>query len=448
VSFARSSIETTLVRGILFVAGLGTGVINARWLGPEGVGIVALAILLRLFAFRIGNLGFGSAFAYFVARRETTGRAIVMLAIWTSLATSLLACAVVALTWKLPRSPWQDIDPTLIHISMATIPIYFVRTQLQRVLSGELRIREMNFTELVTNIGYLAFVVVALVILDMGLVGSIAALLAAECLSLTYVLWRSSRQPPEADDTPADGVGERITEGRPSIAALWRYGRWNYVLMLSNFVVEELPLLLLKSLSGNAASVGLMSRAQGLARQPRVIALPIGQVLFPFTAASDDDAATQRTNVLCRNSLLVVSLFVAALTLFIRPLLQLLYGEEFLPATEIFYALALGAAVWPTSHFLAIHIAASGAPKHAFVASSIASVAAIALCATLIPAYGAIGAGISATAIYVIRVAVLLVIYHRLTAASPFEVLLPQRSDLIYYRRILEALPLDRLRRA
>jgi O-antigen/teichoic acid export membrane protein len=447
VSFVRSSFETTAVRGVLVIAGIGTGVINARWLGPEGVGVVALVMLLRLFAFRLGNLGFGSSFAYFVARRRTSGRAIVALAIWTSIVTSLLSSAVVALTWRLPNSPWEDIDPTLIYISIATIPIYFVRSLLQRVLSGELRIREMNGGELSMNIGYLVFVVVMVVLLDMGLEGAVWAMLMAEVAGFAYILWRSMVDPAEtAPETTNEPTAPAL--GRPSLAELWAYGRWNYVLMLFNFLVEELPLLLLKTLSGNAASVGLMSRAQGLARQPRGVALPIAQVLFPFTAASEDAAATQRTNVLCRNTLLLVGVFVALLLVFIRPLLLLLYGEEFVPAADIFYALAVGAAIWPTSHFLAIHIAATGAPKQASVASFIASLSAIALCATLIPAYGAIGAGMAASGIYLIRVALLLVIYCRLTSASPLEVLFPQRTDLTYYRRVLNALPLDRFRRA
>ncbi len=446
MSFVRSSVETTAVRGGLIVVGIVTGVINARWLGPEGVGILVLAMLIRLFAFRFGNLGFGSAFAYFVARKRTTGRAIVPLAIWTALASSLLSFVVVALTWRLPYSPWNDIEPGLIHLSMAMIPIFFVRLQLQRVLSGELRIREMNVCEFIMTLGYLVSLVVALIVLDLGLVGAIASMLVAESLALAYVLWRSLLRRNDAPAAAPDEAGEGAATGRPSIRELWRYGRWNHLLMLSNFLVEELPLLLLKIVSGDATSVGLMSRAQSLARHPRDVALPIAQVLFPFTAASEELEATQRTNVLCRNSLVWVGLFAAVLLVFIRPILLLLYGEEFVPAAAIFYSLALGAVVWPTGHFLAIHVAASGAPKQSFFASSIASVSAIALCAILIPAYGAVGAGISATSVHVIRVGVLLVIYRRLTAASPLDVLLPHRADIGYYRRILNALPIDRLR--
>jgi O-antigen/teichoic acid export membrane protein len=269
-------------------------------------------------------------------------------------------------------------------------------------------------------------------------------MLIGEALSLAFLLWRALQLPAA---TPGGGEAAEPLEGeaaasggRPTVGELWRYGRWNYLLMLSNFLVEELPLLLLKTISGDATAVGLMSRAQRLSREPRTVAFTIAQVLFPFTAASEDAVATQRTNLLCRNSLLLVGIFVLALLPFIRPILLLLYGEEFVPAAEIFYALALGAVIWPMGHFLAIHIAASGEPRRAFLASFTAALCAGLLCLLLIPAYGAVGAGLCATAVYVIRTAMLVVIYRRSTGASAFQVLFVQRSDLGQYRRLLRVL--------
>jgi len=63
LSFARASVETTAVRMILVVVTFAVGIITARWLGVEGVGILTLALLMRVLAFRFGNLGLGSAFA-------------------------------------------------------------------------------------------------------------------------------------------------------------------------------------------------------------------------------------------------------------------------------------------------------------------------------------------------------------------------------------------------
>ena len=53
---------------------------------------------------------------------------------------------------------------------------------------------------------------------------------------------------------------------------------------------------------------------------------------------------------------------------------------------------------------------------------------------------GAVGAGLCATVVYILRTAVLVVIYRRLTGASAFQVLFVQRTDLGYYRRLFNML--------
>ncbi|MHC4772879.1 MAG: hypothetical protein ACYS8S_04745, partial [Planctomycetota bacterium] len=50
------------------------GVINARWLGPEGVGVYVLLGLIPTITFRFGNLGFGSAFSFFLAKGQITAK--------------------------------------------------------------------------------------------------------------------------------------------------------------------------------------------------------------------------------------------------------------------------------------------------------------------------------------------------------------------------------------
>jgi O-antigen/teichoic acid export membrane protein len=443
VSFAKSSLETGLVRACLIATGLATGIINARWLGAEGVGILALLLLIKVVAFCFGNLGFGSAFAFFVARERAQTRAVLPVLFGLGLATAFASSAIVLAVWRLPFSPWNDIEPGLVHLCLPMVPLLFLRIYLQRLLSGTLRIREMNVSELIFYGSYLALLVACVVAWDLGLFGAVLSVLIADCLAVLFLLWRSLIRP----DTVLE-AGDTRDEGRPSVGQLWRYGRWNYLLMLSNFLVEELPLILLKSFSADNTPVGLMSRAQNLARLQRMAVAPVAVVLFPYTAASQEDEATRRTNILCRNSLVLIAALVGLLALFIRPILVLLYGEAFLPAAEIFYALAPGAAFWPVGHFTAIHLAASGHPKPAFLSSLAAAAVAAGLCAVLIPRYGAVGAGLSATGIYAVRTILLLRVYVRQSGTPLAEVVMPRKADWIHYRKLLGLLSLTWLRKA
>ncbi len=413
--------------------GLVAGIINARWLGPEGVGIIALVLLVKEFTFRFGNLGFGSAFAFHIAGKKVSPRQIMKL-LWTigALMSIVSAIAILAI-WHRSFSPWNDMRPVFFYLSLPLIPLFFFNNYMERTLSGELRITEMNIANLITGAANVFFIVILVILMEMGAAGAILSLVLSGLLGFFYLVLQCSKFPAEAGQAEqAESSAGRLTLN------LWRYGRWNYLIMFANFFIEELPLIILKKFSTYNAPVGLFARARGLGRQSRLVAYPVSSVLFPYTAASQKAEATNRTNVLCRNSLFLMLLGVGLVVLFVKPLIVFLYGEEFMPAAKIFYAIAPGMALWPLGHFLTVHVAASGKPKAVFFANAVTAVAAAAICYFLIPRYGALGAGLSTSAIYLIRFVLQLTVYARVTGSGFSKVILPCRADWKYYKHILE----------
>ena len=91
MSFARDSLRTFIVRFSLIFVNMIGGIINARWLGPEGIGILALFFLIQSFAFRFGNLGFGSGFAFFIAKGKTSSKDVLKIAFFISCFMSLIS---------------------------------------------------------------------------------------------------------------------------------------------------------------------------------------------------------------------------------------------------------------------------------------------------------------------------------------------------------------------
>jgi O-antigen/teichoic acid export membrane protein len=176
-----------------------------------------------------------------------------------------------------------------------------------------------------------------------------------------------------------------------------------------------------------------------LGRQSRVVALPISKVLFPYTAASEERESVYRTNVLCRNSLVVMAALVTVSTLLIKPIILILYGEDFLPGVQVFYGLAAGVIVWPCSNFLAVHISAMGKSKVVSILGLVTLLLAVMICYPVIRQWGAVGAGWSITAIYAVQMILRLVCYSRLAKTKIRQVILVQRNDAKYYRKLLRA---------
>ncbi len=434
MSFARHSTQTILVRITVMLLLLFSGIITARWLGTSGEGVLSLLILLKTFAFRFGNLGFGSAFAFFLARDKIQPSDAFRKAICMGLLLSTLSALVFLAIWKLPFSQWNDISGGLFYMGLLMIPLFLLNNYFIRILSGQLRITAINVSELLLNSCNLVFLFIFVIVLDWKLAGGVLALLLADLFTCVYLFSRAAKK--EAVSLNSENPIKKMPTKE-----LWQYGRWNYLVLLVNFLTEELPLMLLKSLSMDNSSVGLFHKARGLGRQTRVIAIPISQVLFPYTAASKEKSAVDRTNILCRNSLIAMVFVLAVAAVLIKPVILFLYGSQFSYSIKIFYLLIPGFLFWPMGHFLGVHLAASGKPHMVFWGGLCTVILGVLVSVFFISRYQANGAAASASMIFSLQAFIRLLIYRKVTSTGLMQVLIPRRKDLKHYREFMLTIP-------
>ena len=148
MSFLKSTIQTYFIRIILIAEALALSVIHSRWLGPEGVGVIGLLVLLKSFTFRLGNLGIGSSFAFFLAKKEVSVSQVTRILWGTGGVISVLTILVILVIWRRDFSLWNDIHPNIFYIALPTVPLYYFNQQMRRILSGQLRITIINISEL------------------------------------------------------------------------------------------------------------------------------------------------------------------------------------------------------------------------------------------------------------------------------------------------------------
>jgi O-antigen/teichoic acid export membrane protein len=437
MSFLKSTIQTYFIRIILIAEAVALSVIHSRWLGPEGVGVIGLLILLKSFAFRFGNLGLGSSFAFFLAKKEVSVSQVNRILWGTGGVISVLTVLAILIIWRRNFSLWNDINPNIFYIALPTVPLYYFNQQMRRILSGQLRITAMNISELLMEFSRLFLVCIFVVWLRFGIKGAVLALLLSDILVFLFLFLQIHAKRAEIYDknVQQDSTAKLILR-------FWQYGKWNYLLMFSNFLCQELPLILLKKISLMNAPVGLFLRARGIGRHTHILIQPVSLMLFPFTAASKETVAIHRTNVLCRNFLPIAALMVSLVTLIIKPMIVILYGKEFLPATGVFYAIAPSFIFWPLGRFIGIHIAASGKAKQVFFMGLITVLLGTPISYFLISEYGMVGAGLSVSTINVIMIFLHLLLYIKLTGTQFSEVIFPRFSDITYYQQALHTLRL------
>lgn len=425
--FAKYVFQTILFRVASIVIGLFSGIITARSVGVEGVGILALLFLIPDLAFRFGNMGFGSAFAYYIAKDKISARKALQL-IWSvgSLGSIISILAILTI-WQQDFSPWKDIQPNLFFLYLITIPLLFYNNFLQRLLVGLFKITESNIFGVITTYSHFALLLILVVGLKLDVLGVSLAVLSRDLIGLCYLYWRT-RKHCHQEVVHCNYVKEDLT-----LSSLWNYGKWNYLIMFSNFFINELPLILLNKLSAGTVPIGLFSKARDLGNQTNIIVESITTVLFPFAASSNEKDGTDMTNKLCRNFLFFISFIIIFVIILIKPIIGFLYGRDFVPAAEIFYVMAPAFISWPIGRFLGIHVAAIGFPKGVFFTGCCAFVIVLPISWFLISELGATGAGLGASLMFVTWSILRLFLYIRVTKTNVVKVLIPQKEDFKDY---------------
>ena len=129
-------------------------------------------------------------------------------------------------------------------------------------------------------------------------------------------------------------------------------------------------------------------------------------------------------------TILLSALCTVPVIIFTGPLIGLLFGDAFLPATNVCRLLLIAAVVLSTSRALGAILKAINRPLDAGIAETLALVVTFAALAALLPSLGLIGAGIASLLAYLVSCAVSIRQAARALGISSHLMLLPRRADL------------------
>jgi O-antigen/teichoic acid export membrane protein len=357
-----------------------------------------------------------------------------------------LSCLLLVAIRGCPFSPWVSIEAHLFFLMLITVPTFYLINFLRRILSGQLRITLINVSEIIAAVTNFISLILFVIIFELGIVGAIYAFISSQVLVMLFLVyhcyWPLNNVPDiQSFDAVTKENQHDDTKSKSGLAYnLWCYARWNYLVMLVNFLLDQLPFFILPRFV-SAASIGFFSKPRNLALRTRVITESFSKMLFPYTAASKAKEATARTNMLCRTSLIAMTGFTLILAATAKYLILILFGEKFLPSVPVFYAISPVIVLWPISQFLGVHVAAAGSPKVVFMTSLGGLITSILLCILLIPVYGEMGAAFCVCANFFVLVVLRLVAYMKLTGAPMRKILIPQKSDWVYVCNLAKRLP-------
>jgi O-antigen/teichoic acid export membrane protein len=419
-SFASGVALTILTRLLMLLGTVGASVVVARWLGPEGLGSLAVLNTTIVLALAIGSLGLTSANTYFIAKdRRTLAPVWANAIVFALCGGTLVAGAVVVLAMFTPAL-FGGVPLDLIVIAALSIPFQFLLSLGLNVLLAMDRIRQLNFMDAMAPALALLNAIVVLLILRSNLKTLVSFNTAATVVLSLGMLWALSRLVSrQKERLPFRPNGELF---KGAVA----YGLKFFIPLVAAILLFRVDLLIVNHFRG-AAEAGVYAVASQVANLLTMLPGVIAMLLFPRVASYQDPRGEFAIQVTRHVSfvMLIMCVVVAAGSF----LLPLIYGARFADATIQLLILLPGVCLIGIESVLVQHFTGTGLPAAIPVFWLITVAVSIGLNLAVVPMFGARGAAVTSTISYALIFLLVAVYFCLKTGRRPGEIFLLRGSE-------------------
>ena len=389
--------NTLLIMSVIGVAGLASGLIVARILGPEGRGEFATIVLWPSTLATFCDLGLGFSFSYLAGKNRDSIHGIWTLA-WVF---SLLIGGIVSLVAMviLPSVVvLSDIALMGLRWNLATIPFMLLAGYLNYILLGAGYIVEFNFVRVclsICNILFVTFLVaadrasiisftVALILAQLAS-SLLAILLSVSCLHPTWH-WRPDLMRP-----------------------VFRYGIKVYISSLMGQANLRLDQLVM-SVTVSPTQLGLYAVSVAISGMVSPLYSAVAIVVLPRVTQASSRLLGGKTALRYLWLIFIGGVPVTFILWFMMPLLlPLLFGDTYTPSILTAQILVIAAFFQGCMLMLGNSLRGLGSPGKEAISQGIGLLVTFGLLFLLLPVWGIMGAAIASLVAYCVVVLIQIV---------------------------------------
>jgi O-antigen/teichoic acid export membrane protein len=420
-SFAAGIVLTFGARLLMLAGVLGSSIIVARWLGPAGVGTLAVLNVTVALALQIASAGLPSANTYFIARDRKyfdaawANSIVFAIAAGTSITIAVLVLAI------LDPTLFGGVAFRLLAVATASIPFQLLMLLGLNVLLAVNRIDLLNLLDAATPILLLLNAAVVLIFLGSGLTvlvwsNTAAAVLVALVIAVTIAAVSRGQEQPR-----------RLRPNWPLLKRALRYGTKFYVSIMAGTIIIRADLLIVNHFRG-AAEAGVYSVASQVGNLLLMLPAVIATLLFP-RVASDPQPRGEFALRVTRHTSFVMFVFCAAAAAF-SFVLPVVYGARFSGAVSQFLILLPGVYFLAIESVLVQHFTGTGLPAIIPVFWVITVAVNLGLNLAFVPRGGATAAAVNSSLSYALIFLLVATYFCLKTARQPGEIFVLRREEL------------------
>jgi O-antigen/teichoic acid export membrane protein len=426
VNFVKNSLGTLATLVAVTVLGIAWGVIAARTLGPDGMGVLAIAMLYPVLFFTVGHLTFNIGTIHHIGKGKYPSGSFVANSVFIALTMGIILYIIFAVTLPLFQdSLYKNVDAKYLYIAFIIVPFYLLMYLLSGVLQGMGRIKEYNIINLVRIGAALLALIGLVVLLRFDVMGAVVAFALSYVVAAIIAVVYTRREVKEkwsldfALMCSILGAGGKIHVG--SIAT-FIYG---YVgLMIANYYLSP-------------AMVGYLNVAMTIALFLILIPQAVQVVLYPKTSSSTERDAIAISIKSCRHTIFWTLLLAIVFGLCSRHIILLFAGAEFMPSLIPLLVLLPGVVLFAIAQVIApLWVRKGWFWRLGGSGVGIAAIG-VALQLLLVPHYGVVGSAIASSLTYLTGFLVVVGVCAGFVDRKFWRMFVPQKEDAEAYKSIV-----------
>jgi O-antigen/teichoic acid export membrane protein len=312
------------------------------------------------------------------------------------------------------------IDPAIIYLVLAYIPLHFIAMNYQYLIIYFENTRAYNVLVVTQGIVGSLISIVLLVVFNLGILAMAIGMVSGGILAMFYGYRQISK---------IEKMKFRFNRG-----LLIDMVKYSYNLYISGLIGHFNAYLsgLIVAILMSPAYVSFYQLGKARAELLNRIPSAIGTILYPVVSKSGKSGinTSELTAMSFRVSLILLMFFGVIGSLLIYPFTILLYGREFVPLTTAFWILIPSVIVFGSSSLLSSYFLGIGRPDINLKISVVPVIPQVIFCYLLIPLFGVAGAAVSTALTFILLSIIRLIVFKKIAGLTYHFLLIPNHADI------------------
>jgi O-antigen/teichoic acid export membrane protein len=401
-------------------------VLCARLLGPEGRGQIALCMMVVALGTMGGGLGGEIPIILWSARSRNelcAWKPAVMF--WGLVGSAIAVLMWISVFWFWHPAFMRGITTTLALIVVAAIPANIYFSYRVAFLTGFEQFRLRAQIAFGTQLAELAALLALILVLGKTSVAAVLGLLVGIVIGGVIVTWKGSGY-----------VASRwnLQQARDKLFPALSLGLRGQMGNLATFFTYRLDVFVVNFFLG-AADLGIYAVgvvvSEALWQVPEAAAV----ALFPRTARTIEDGATEFTCAVSRHVLFIATCTGIAIAVAAPILIPLVFGAQFGRAVTVIWWILPGTIALSLGKLMSADLAARGKPEYSSMFAAMTLAVTLILDFALIPRWGIQGAAVASSAAYFVDAALLTAKLRHVLGVRWSDLLVPKKSEMALYHQ-------------